>query len=613
MNSASKRRTPAEIEQLKKEAIQKLARKKLQETSAVPAPPQILSPPDVPPKQTGKKKQTIQVFGDKSRDTMGRRVSIGAAKGAYVSDEKAPNQFFKVELCLADEPAPNGSTEPCDRLIVQAKSFPGYPAADVLRWITSGNSPAGKVGKFLLEKGQVATWKVTPTTTYHALVAKAKGEPLLSVEDEVERRITDAKDWVETAESALHRAEEECTSLGVEVLADVAALVRSANTIEEAAGTARFKSKNTKAKNVLGSANRGKKKTGRVVGRGVSQEIEPTPLPHFDRPAWESADTGTRGAEKNNSSQVPRLNGFDEKELAAVLLSAVAQMPRPKVSPATACANDLIKKLQYAQKHHLLDLGVPVSGDGNSSTDALLSLDPLVLRAVRRCGIPVDFSQRTAVLAKATGGTPVPQKMHDCGYQPGQGSNNQGSFSGTGHRLSGDDGVSMVDVLKSRASSTSQVRTNNTPPETSEAIDLVSNDEDDDDVVVIDYDGVDGTRKTPADTQNTPAESTQMQSDLNQPKKPAPFFASPAALASTLKELRSSAEDLIRARAELDSVTRATRTAVKRKRGGSSVHGENMVFGGERGGTGGVDFATGAGAGWEGQGSGSMGFDVRGW
>ena len=134
---------------------------------------------------------------------------------------------------------------------------------------------------------------------------------------------------------------------------------------------------------MLGSANRGKKKTGRVVGRGVSQEIEPTPLPHFDRPAWESADTGTRGAEKNNSSQVPRLNGFDEKELAAVLLSAVAQMPRPKVSPATACANDLIKKLQYAQKHHLLDLGVPVSGDGNSSTDALLSLDPLVLRAAR--------------------------------------------------------------------------------------------------------------------------------------------------------------------------------------------------------------------------------------
>ena len=97
-------------------------------------------------------------------------------------------------------------------------------------------------------------------------------------------------------------------------------------------------------------------------------------------------------------------------------------------------------------------------------------------------------------------------------------------------------------------------------------------------------------------------------------KKPAAFVvASPSVLASALAELREAVGDLEKARVELDRVEKAVRNVVKRKRA-RAFGPREAVFEGDAFGFGlGVDFATGAGAGWEGAGTASMGMDVNAW
>ena len=166
-------------------------------------------------------------FGPSRDETQRRRLSGGAARQpSRAADATAPDQFFGVELFLAHEASPDGSVETFDRLHVRAKSFPGYPANAVLSWATSPASPAGETKKWLLEKGEVSVWRVTPATAYRALLDRAKREPLLAVQDAVASRVARAGAARDAADQTLARAEEECAALGADVPADVAERAR---------------------------------------------------------------------------------------------------------------------------------------------------------------------------------------------------------------------------------------------------------------------------------------------------------------------------------------------------------------------------------------------------
>jgi len=521
-------------------------------------------------------------FGPSRDGAQRRRLSGGAARGARAADAASPDQFFGVELFLAHEASPDGSVETFDRLHVRAKSFPGYPANAVLSWATSPASPAGETKKWLLEKGEVATWRVTPATAYRALVDRAAREPLLAVHDAVATRIERAKATLSDAEKNLRSAEEECAKFGVDVPEEIA---ERAKTARRECGTDLHDATEKKA--------RTSKHASRVLGATrrhppFSKHSNPTPkekatIPRFARPAWESRDedaaASPSGDEKKKAAAAaaeehknPRdesresLGGFDEKGLASVLAAATQLAPGRRVSPATADAADFVRVLRYAQRQHGLDLGVPRQNAAETSAPILASLretlervPPLVLRAARRCGFPTDFARRASTLAKAD--------------------------------------------AKARAAP------EDPPPAgtADDVLDLVSDDDDDDDdeeeeeVVVIDEDDDEPADDEPAAT--PPAK-----------KKPAAFVvASPSVLASALAELREAVGDLEKARAELDRVEKAVRNVVKRKRA-RAFGPREAVFEGDAFGFGlGVDFATGAGAGWEGAGTASMGMDVNAW
>jgi hypothetical protein len=316
-----------------------------------------------------------------SRDGAARRASGGAARfGRVPSDATAPDQFFGVELFLANEASPDGSVETFDRLHVRAKSFPGYPANAVLSWATSPASPAGETKKWLLEKGEVATWRVTPATAYRALVDRAAREPLLAVHDAVATRIERAKATLSDAEKNLRSAEEECAKFGVDVPEEIA----------ERAKTAR-RDCGTDLNDATEKKTRASKHASRVLGATrrhppFSKRSNPTPkeketIPRFARPAWESRDedaaASPSGDEKKKAAAAaaeenknPRdesresLGGFDEKGLASVLAAATQLAPGRRVSPATADAADFVRVLRYAQRQHSLNLGVPAFAKG---------------------------------------------------------------------------------------------------------------------------------------------------------------------------------------------------------------------------------------------------------
>ena len=496
-------------------------------------------------------------FGPSRDGAQRRRLSGGAARGARAADAASPDQFFGVELFLAHEASPDGSVETFDRLHVRAKSFPGYPANAVLSWATSPASPAGETKKWLLEKGEVAVWRVTPATAYRALLDRAKREPLLAVQDAVATRVARAGAARDAADETLARAEEECAALGADVPADLAERARAARV---RLGVSSFRAEDATEK---------KAQKARVLGATRRRPppskaaFAPKPsVPRFARPAWESRNLS--GFSRDGS---PLVGGLDEKGLASVLAAATRLAPGRRVSPATADAADFVRVLRYAQRQHGLDLGVPRQNAAETSAPILASrttttlerVPPLVLRAARRCGFPTDFARRASTLAKAD--------------------------------------------AKARAAP------EDPPPAgtADDVLDLVSDDDDDDDdeeeeeVVVIDEDDDEPADDEPAAT--PPAK-----------KKPAAFVvASPSVLASALAELREAVGDLEKARAELDRVEKAVRNVVKRKRA-RAFGPREAVFEGDAFGFGlGVDFATGAGAGWEGAGTASMGMDVNAW
>ena len=510
-------------------------------------------------------------FGPSRDGAQRRRLSGGAARGARAADAASPDQFFGVELFLAHEASPDGSVETFDRLHVRAKSFPGYPANAVLSWATSPASPAGETKKWLLEKGEVSVWRVTPATAYRALADRAAREPLLAVRDAVATRIERAKTEVAATTHALARAEEECAALGVDVPADVAERARAATAREKkASGKKSPEGVSTRASSarVLGATRRRPpdSKPPHFVNGDLTARV-----PRFERPAWESTggmNTRPRRGDADDSRVSPSgedrprgdtrdarrdecVGGFDEKGLASVLAAATQLAPGRRVSPATADAADFVRVLRYAQRQHSLDLGAPETENAKKNPpsaeelgETLERLPPLVLRAARRCGFPADFARRASTLAK----------VGVCAAAP------EAPPAGTAD----------------------------------EVLDLVSDDEDD--VVVVDED----EPALAADPAETP------------PAKPAPFVsASPSVLASALAELRAAARDLEEARAELERVEKAVRNVVKRKRarafGPREAVFEETAFGL------GVDFATGAGAGWEGRGTTSMGMDVNAW
>ena len=517
-------------------------------------------------------------FGPSRDGAQRRRLSGGAARGARAADAASPDQFFSVELFLAHEASPDGSVETFDRLHVRAKSFPGHPASAVLSWATSPASPAGETKKWLLGKGEVAVWRVTPATAYRALLDRAKREPLLAVQDAVASRIARAGAARDAADETLARAEEECAALGADVPADLAERARAARSLDARlrAEDATDTDKKARASRVLGATRRRPppSKAAFAGTRGVSVSV-----PRFPRPAWESrnlsglsrdgsSDFPPRGkrAEESARELEPLVGGFDEKGLASVLAAATRLAPGRRVSPATADAADFVRVLRYAQRQHGLDLGVSRQNAAETSAPILASLretlervPPLVLRAARRCGFPTDFARRASTLAKAD--------------------------------------------AKARAAP------EDPPPAgtADDVLDLVSDDDDDDDddddeeVVVIDEDDDEPADDEPAAT--PPAK-----------KKPAAFVvASPSVLASALAELREAVGDLEKARVELDRVEKAVRNVVKRKRA-RAFGPREAVFEGDAFGFGlGVDFATGAGAGWEGAGTASMGMDVNAW
>ena len=520
-------------------------------------------------------------FGPSRDGAQRRRLSGGAARGARAADAASPDQFFGVELFLAHEASPDGSVETFDRLHVRAKSFPGYPANAVLSWATSPASPAGETKKWLLEKGEVATWRVTPATAYRALLNRAKREPLLAVQDAVATRVARAGAERDAADETLARAEEECEALGADVPADIAERARAARSLDARlrAEDATDTDKKARASRVLGATRRHPlpSKAAFAGTRGVSDSR----VPRFARPAWESRDLSRekngssdaeRGARAEESARElePLVGGFDEKGLASVLAAATQLAPGRRVSPATADAADFVRVLRYAQRQHGLDLGVPRQNAARSTAETLERVPPLVLRAARRCGFPTDFARRASTLAKA-------------------------------------DAKAGAAVFSAAGSSPSARAAPEDPPPAGTAddvLDLVSDDEEEEEeeeeeVVVIDEDDDEPDADEPAAT--PPAK-----------KKPAAFvIASPSVLASALAELRAAVGDLEKARAELDRVEKAVRNVVKRKRA-RAFGPREAVFEGDAFGLG-VDFATGAGAGWEGAGTASMGMDVNAW
>ena len=271
----------------------------------------------------------------------------------------APDQFLGVELFLAHEASPDGSVETFDRLHVRSlKSFPGYPANAVLSWATSPASPAGETKKWLLEKGEVSVWRVTPATAYRALLDRAKREPLLAVQDAVASRVARAGAARDAADQTLARAEEECAALGADVPADVAEARARLGLAQKKRFGLRTRRRRTRARSVRlpswarrGGARlpRRRRSPGRAAFLFPSRDSRAPrgnrgTFLRVSRDGSSDAERGKRAETSASSELEPReVGGFDEKGLASVLAAATQLAPGRRVSPATADAADFVR------------------------------------------------------------------------------------------------------------------------------------------------------------------------------------------------------------------------------------------------------------------------------
>ena len=305
--------------------------------------------------------------------TAGKRpaMSSGRPVAQHPGDDKLwPDQLFEIDIVLADDPA---QAKEGDKLVVKAKSFPGYPAHAVLM---DGSLRGRDMRKTLVEKGVVATWEVKPTAMYRPLVTRATREKLLRVDDRVSEKVTALRATADAAESRLKRSMDDVRTRRMEVPHDVRELV------ETARGT--NVNTNPKPRKPGGRGGRGGRGRGRGKAGRRDETSEPAARPRFR--SFAAAD------------EEEKVGGLGESDLVAAIAFALRSTPGAKVNPATADAKALVRVLRHVQTQIGVPLGVSAKTDPRH-----LKLAPVVSRAVLKVGFDPTFGETKTPERRASG------------------------------------------------------------------------------------------------------------------------------------------------------------------------------------------------------------------
>ena len=305
--------------------------------------------------------------------TAGKRpaMSSGRPVAQHPGDDKLwPDQLFEIDIVLADDPA---QAKEGDKLVVKAKSFPGYPAHAVLM---DGSLRGRDMRKTLVEKGVVATWEVKPTAMYRPLVTRATREKLLRVDDRVSEKVTALRTTADAAESRLKRSMDDVRKRRMEVPHDVRELV------ETARGT--NANTNPKPRKPGGRGGRGGRGRGRGKAGRRDETSEPAARPRFR--SFAAAD------------EEEKVGGLGESDLVAAIAFALRSTPGAKVNPATADAKALVRVLRHVQTQIGVPLGVSAKTDPRH-----LKLAPVVSRAVLKVGFDPTFGETKTPERRASG------------------------------------------------------------------------------------------------------------------------------------------------------------------------------------------------------------------
>lgn len=305
--------------------------------------------------------------------TAGKRpaMSSGRPVAQHPGDDKLwPDQLFEIDIVLADDPA---QAKEGDKLVVKAKSFPGYPAHAVLM---DGSLRGRDMRKTLVEKGAVATWEVKPTAMYRPLVTRATREKLLRVDDRVSEKVTALRTTADAAENRLKRSMDDVRTRRMEVPHDVRELV------ETARGT--NTNTNPKPRKPGGRGGRGGRGRGRGKAGRRDETSEPAARPRFR--SFAAAD------------EEEKVGGLGESDLVAAIAFALRSTPGAKVNPATADAKALVRVLRHVQTQIGVPLGVSAKTDPRH-----LKLAPVVSRAVLKVGFDPTFGETKTPERRASG------------------------------------------------------------------------------------------------------------------------------------------------------------------------------------------------------------------
>ena len=305
--------------------------------------------------------------------TAGKRPAMSSGRPAtqHPGDDKLwPDQLFEIDIVLAHDPA---QAKEGDKLVVKAKSFPGYPAHAVLM---DGSLRGRDMRKTLVEKGAVATWEVKPTAMYRPLVTRATREKLLRVDDRVSEKVTALRATADAAESRLKRSMDDVRTRRMEVPHDVRELV------ETARGT--NTNTNPKPRKPGGRGGRGGRGRGRGKAGRTEETSEPAARPRFR--SFAAAD------------EEEKVGGLGESDLVAAIAFALRSTPGAKVNPATADAKALVRVLRHVQTQIGVPLGVSAKTDPRH-----LKLAPVVSRAVLKVGFDPTFGETKTPERRASG------------------------------------------------------------------------------------------------------------------------------------------------------------------------------------------------------------------
>ena len=305
--------------------------------------------------------------------TAGKRPAMSSGRPAtqHPGDDKLwPDQLFEIDIVLAHDPA---QAKEGDKLVVKAKSFPGYPAHAVLM---DGSLRGRDMRKTLVEKGVVATWEGKPTAMYRPLVTRATREKLLRVDDRVSEKVTALRATADAAENRLKRSTDDVRTRRMEVPHDVRELV------ETARGT--NANTNPKPRKPGGRGGRGGRGRGRGKAGRTEETSEPAARPRFR--SFQAAD------------EEEKVGGLGESDLVAAIAFALRSTPGAKVNPATADAKALVRVLQHVQTQVGVPLGVSAKTDPRH-----LKLAPVVSRAVLKVGFDPTFGETKTTERRASG------------------------------------------------------------------------------------------------------------------------------------------------------------------------------------------------------------------